>query len=147
MANTTNTTKAMTSREFFERVISADVPEDIKAYAQAQIKKLNDRNDKRKSEGSKKAQENEVIKVALLNTMETDVVYTAAQLNELKVEGITSTSKASALARQLVEVGELTETEVKIKGRGKVKGYIKERVEETEDETEDETEVENETEN
>ena len=145
MANTTNTTsKAMTSREFFEVVMSANVPENIKAYAQAQIKKLDDRNDKRKSAGSKKAQENEVIKVALLNAMETDVVYTAAQLNELKVEGITSTSKASALARQLVEVGELTETEVKIKGRGKVKGYIKESVDETEDETEDETKDETE---
>ena len=44
MANVT-----MTSREFFTEVINAGISDTITNYAKAQIKKLDDRNDKRKT--------------------------------------------------------------------------------------------------
>lgn len=71
---------------------------------------------------SKNQQNNEDIKTALLAALENDKVYLASEVVGL-VDGITSTQKASALLRQLVESGNLTCEEVKITGKGKVKGY------------------------
>ena len=131
MANTT-----MTSREFYNAVINANVNEQVTAYAQAQITKLDEKNEKRKSEGSKTAQANVTIKAAIVNAMENGVTYTAAEIMALGVEGVTSTQKASALMRQIVTAGQAVESEIKIKGKGKVKGYT--LVAESENENEDE---------
>lgn len=118
MANTT-----MTSREFFTAVIEGNITDDIKDFAKSQIEKLDSKNAKRKSTDSKTQRENKAIKETLLATMEKDKVYTASEVAGMEIEGITSTQKASALLRQLVETGALTSEEVKVTGKGKVKGY------------------------
>lgn len=118
MANTT-----MTSREFFNAVIEGNITDEIKDFAKLQIEKLDNKNAKRKTADSKTQKENKTIKTLLLATMERDKVYTASEVAGMEIEGITSTQKASALLRQLVEAGTLTSEEVKIKGKGKVKGY------------------------
>ena len=118
MANTT-----MTSREFFNAVIEGNITDEIKDFAKSQIEKLDSKNAKRKSTDSKTQKENKAIKESLLATMEKDKVYTASEVAEMEIEGITSTQKASALLRQMVETGTLTSEEVKVKGKGKVKGY------------------------
>lgn len=118
MANTT-----MTSREFFNAVIEGNITDEIKDFAKSQIEKLDSKNAKRKSTDSKTQKENKAIKTSLLATMEKDKVYTASEVAGMEIEGITSTQKASALLRQLVEEGKLVSEEVKIKGKGKVKGY------------------------
>ena len=113
----------MTSREFFTAVIEGKINDEIKEFAQLQIEKLDSKNAKRKTTDSKTQKENKAIKEALLATMEKDKVYTASEVARMEIEGITSTQKASALLRQLVETGTLTSEEVKVKGKGKVKGY------------------------
>ena len=118
MANTT-----MTSREFFNAVIEGNITDEIKDFAKSQIEKLDSKNAKRKSTDSKTQKENKAIKETLLATMEKDKVYTASEVAGMEIEGITSTQKASALLRQLVEEGKRGSEEVKIKGKGKVKGY------------------------
>lgn len=147
MANTnTNANaenKAMTTREFYTAVISANVAEDVTKFAENALAKLDEKNAKRKAEGSKTAKENVAIKANLVSAMEKGVTYTAAELFALGVEGVTSTQKASALIRQVVKAGEAVESEIKIKGKGKVKGYTliaSEDGETVEDVTEDVTE-------
>jgi hypothetical protein len=126
MANVTGTNtenKAMTTREFYTAVINANVAEDVTKFAENALAKLDEKNAKRKAEGSKTAKENVAIKANLVAAMEKGVTYTAAELFALGVEGVTSTQKASALIRQVVKTGEAVESEIKIKGKGKVKGY------------------------
>lgn len=121
MENTTN--KTMTSREFYTAVINANITDAVTEFATKALVKLDEKNEKRKAEGSKTAKANVAIKEAIVSAMEQGVTYTAAEVVALGVEGVTSTQKASALMRQIVAAGQAIESEVKIKGKGKVKGY------------------------
>lgn len=118
MANTT-----MTQRTFLEMVVNANISDEMTAYAMERIKHLDDVNEHRKAKGSKTQRVNTEVKKAILASLEENTVYTASQVAEMGIEGITSTQKASALLRQMTETGELTVTDIKIKGKGKVKGY------------------------
>lgn len=109
---------AMTNREFYTTIINANISDEITAFAQSAIEKLDKRNSSRKP--TAKQTENEGYKATILNDIEPNVTYTAAQVGEML--GI-STNKASALLRQLTEDRVLVASEVKIKGKGKVKGY------------------------
>lgn len=113
----------MTNRQFLTAIVEGNVTPEIIEFAKAQIVKLDEKNAKRRETGSKSAQANVAIKEAIVSAMEAGVTYTAAEVVALGVEGVGSTQKASALLRQIVEAGQAVETEVKIKGKGKVKGY------------------------
>lgn len=106
----------MTRREFLEMVIEGKVTDEMKNFANSEITKMNDRNAKRKASPSKTAIANEPIKAEIVKGL-TNEPKTASEI--AKEVGI-STQKASALLRQ---IDGLTVTEVKIKGKGKVKGY------------------------
>lgn len=106
----------MTNREFFTEVVKGNLTEEVIAHAQTAIEKLDARNAARKDKPSKKSLENEPIKEAI-KALLTEEPITASEIAE-KVE--ISTQKASALLRQIEG---LNVTEVKIKGKGKVKGY------------------------
>ena len=118
MENTT-----MTSRTFYMNVINANISAEMTAFAESALEKLNKRNNSRKEKGTKTQHENTAIKSAIIDAMDRGTTYTASEIASLGVDGITSTQKASALMRQLVESGEVSETTVKIRGKGKVKGY------------------------
>ena len=118
MADTT-----MTQRTFLEKVVNANISDEMTAYAMERIRHLDDVNYHRKARGSKTQRANIGVKKAILASLEENTVYTASQVAEMGIEGITSTQKASALLRQMTETGELTVTDIKIKGKGKVKGY------------------------
>lgn len=117
MANTN-----FTSREFYNAIIEGNVTDEVIEFAKHQLTKLDEKNEKRRNGLSKNQKNNEDIKTVLLATLERDRTYLASEVVGL-VDGITSTQKASALLRQLVENGNLTCEEVKITGKGKVKGY------------------------
>lgn len=106
----------MTNREFFNAIVNGTLNEEVIAHAQSSIEKLDARNAARKDKPSKKSVENEPIKEAIKSLL-TDEPMTASEIAE-KVE--ISTQKASALLRQIEG---LTVTEVKVKGKGRVKGY------------------------
>lgn len=126
----------MTNRQFLTAVISAGISPEITEFATASLAKIDEKNDKRKANGSKTAQANVAIKSAIVSAMENGVTYTAAEIVALGVEGVGSTQKASALMRQIVDAGQATVSEIKIKGKGKVKGYTLAESAESED-TED----------
>lgn len=115
--------KAMTNRDFLVAVVNANISDEITEFANAQIQKMDARNASRKSKGTKVQNENKEIKERIAVAMEAGTTYTAAEIVALDVDGVNSTQKASALLRQLVDDGRVTSTEVKIKGKGKVKGY------------------------
>lgn len=106
----------MTKREFLNAIINGTVNEEVIEKAKAEVAKMDARNANRASKPSKKAVENEPIKTAIVEVL-THEPMTASEVAE-KVE--ISTQKASALLRQ---IDGLTVTEVKVKGKGKVKGY------------------------
>lgn len=107
----------MTKREFFEAVMALEnVDSELVLFAENEINKMNERNAKRKSTPSKTAIANEPIKAQIVEVL-TETPQSASEIAE-KV-GI-STQKCSALLRQIEG---LTVTEIKVKGKGKVKGY------------------------
>lgn len=108
--------KTMTRREMFEAIVNGNITDEVVTMAKNEITKMDERNAKRKGKPSKNALANEPIKVQILEVL-TDTPMVASEVAE-KV-GI-STQKASALLRQ---IDGLTVTEVKVKGKGKVKGY------------------------
>lgn len=106
----------MTKREFLEMVIEGKVTDEMKDFAHSEITKMNDRNAKRKASPSKTAIANEPIKAEIVKVL-TNEPKTASEI--AKEVGI-SVQKCSALLRQ---IDGLNVSEVKVKGKGKVKGY------------------------
>jgi len=118
MANAT-----MTNRQFLTAIVENKVTPEIVEYAKAQIEKLDEKNKKRRETGTANQRANEGIKEAILGAMEAGVTYTAAEIVTFGIDGITSTQKVSPLMSQLSDAGKVTISEVKIKGKSKVKGY------------------------
>lgn len=107
----------MTRRDFFKAIMECEgIDNELKLFAEKEITKMDERNAKRKANPSKKSVENEPIKEAIRATL-TDEPKTASEIAKA-VE--ISVQKASALLRQ---IDGLTVTEIKVKGKGKVKGY------------------------
>jgi Fic family protein len=110
----------MTNREFFKAIIGSEVSEEIKAFAQEQIDKLDSKNEKRKNTQTKTQKENEGIKTSIVNLIEENGSMVASVIaTKLNI----STQKASALCKQLVEEKELVVTDIKVKNKGTLKQY------------------------
>lgn len=122
----------MTNREFFEKIAKNEtLAEEIRKHATEAIAKLDKRNADRKEKPSKTALANEPIKASILEYLVGKSEVVASVIGEAL--GI-STSKASALCGQLVADNKVVASEVKIKGKGKVKGYTLAVAEEVADE-------------
>ena len=119
----------MTIRQFLEAVIEAKISDEMTAFALERISKLDEKNEKKKSASSAKKIENASIKTEILEKMELGQNYRASEIGEMF--GF-STQKASALLVQLEKEEKITATEVRIKGKGKVKAYTKVETAETE---------------
>ena len=106
----------MTRREMFEAIFNGNVTEEVIEMAKNEIVKMDERNAKRASKPSKTAIANEPIKAKIVEVL-SETPQSASEIAE-KVE--ISTQKCSALLRQ---IDGLAVTEIKVKGKGKVKGY------------------------
>ena len=116
----------MTNREFFNAVINTEnVAEDIKAYAEAAIAKMDATNEARKNKPSKKDQEKEQadaeIRKQIFDTL-TDEFQTETDI--AAAVGVTG-PKARAELRKLVEAGTVEKGDIKVPKKGTVKGYTK----------------------
>lgn len=110
----------MTNREFFNAIVSANVSDELTAFAQEAIAKLDKRNEARSSKPSKVALANAPIKDAILEyLMENQDAVASSIATACDI----SLQKASSLCVQLVKEGKLTSHEVKVPKRGKVKAY------------------------
>ena len=111
----------MTNREFYNAIANGTMNDEIKAFAEEAIAKMDERNAKRSSKPSKTSIENAPIKESIIEFI--------SNRNELCIAGAIaealeiSTQKASALCRQLVADGKLVEKEVKVPKQGKRKAY------------------------
>ena len=111
----------MNQREFFTAIIEGNVTEEVVAFAQSRIEKLDETNAKRASKPSKKSIENEPIKNAIVEVLSNaSEPMTAAEMG-VAIEQ--TTAKASSLLTQLKNEGKVTVTEVKRKGKAKCNGY------------------------
>ena len=112
----------MTKREFLTQVIEGTISNETVEFAKAEIVKLDAELAKAAEKRAAKKAENAPLMEALQAIL-TDEPMTASQIAE-NVEGINNASKATVIAKALVEAGIATVTEVKVKGRA-VKGYSK----------------------
>lgn len=110
----------MTNREFYNAILSADLNNELKAFAEEAIAKMNARNEKRSSKPSKTALANIPVKEAIANFLEGKKNVLAA---DVAVGIEVSPQKASALLRQMVESGQVNVTEIKVPKKGKCKAY------------------------
>ena len=120
----TMNTNEMTMRKYHEAVLAIPgCPADVAEKAKAEIAKLDATNAKRTEKAKEKAAENEPIKQAIYNYLVTNGTKTTAEIAKgvEVLEG--SAPKASAMARQMVEEGRLTASDVSVKGKGKQKAY------------------------
>ena len=117
------TSSAITLRDLLNAVISGDITEEIRTKAQAEIAKLDATNAKRAEKAREKAKENLPIKQAIFDFLVANGTKTTAEIAKgvEVLEG--STPKASAMCRQMVESGQLTVSDVSVKGKGKQKAY------------------------
>ena len=110
----------MTNREFYTNISNGIVNDEVIAHAKAAIAKLDTANENRKSKPSKTAIENEPIKASIVALLTENGSMVASAIGaELEL----STSKISALCRQLVEAKVLSVEDVKIPKKGTVKQY------------------------
>lgn len=110
----------MTQREFFTKVIEANISEELTTKAQELVAGLDKRNAQKASTQTKTQKENEVLKAEMLEKLEKGKGYLAAEIGVIMDF---STSKATALASQLVKSGKATVADVKVKGKGMQKSY------------------------
>lgn len=110
----------MTQREFFTKVIEANINEELTSKAKELVAGLDKRNAQKSATMTKTQKENEVLKAEMLEKLEKGKGYLAVEI--ASVMGF-STSKASALAGQLVKGGKMTVADVKVKGKGIQKSY------------------------
>lgn len=114
--------KAMTRREVYNAVLNGNTSEEVLNWFRTELSKMDIANEKRKTQPSKKEQENQPIKNGIFALLCERGPMVASAIGDAM--GI-STSKASALCRQMVDEGQLSVAEVKSakKGGGKVKQY------------------------
>lgn len=109
----------MTNREFYSTLISLNIAQELKDFAQAEIDKLNARNDKRKNTPSKTQIENEPLKVEIINALANGPMVASEIASTLNI----STQKASALCKILVEENRVSVEDIKVPKKGTLKSY------------------------
>lgn len=114
------TTKKMTSREFLTAILAiADLPADLSAYAQAEIDKLNAKNEKRKTANGEIKEENKPIAEAILKALANGQMLST----DLAVVINQSVPKTNGVALKMCDLGMLVKSKVKVKGKGEQTAY------------------------
>lgn len=116
------TNEKMTKRDFLKAVMNGEINDEIKAFAEEEIEKLDTANAKRREKTSKKREENKPLLDQIYNEVLGEEPKTASEVAEVIQ---TSVQKASSLLRALVEDGKAEAQEIKVPKKGKCKGYTK----------------------
>lgn len=116
----------MTERDFYTKVIEANVSEELTAFATAGIEKIDKANETRRAKNAEKAIAKEAekapIREAIFAVITTEgktasTLIEEAGLAEVKPQSIPS------LLKPLIEAGKVIKTDIKVKGKGTVRGY------------------------
>lgn len=115
----------MTQREFYEKVITANVDDELTAFATAGIEKLDHTNTLRKEAAAKKAVEKEAerapIREAIVAVITKEPKTASTLIAEAGVE--IKPQAIPSLLKGLVEDGTIVKSDVKVTGKGTQKGY------------------------
>ena len=112
----------MTKREVLNAIVNGEINEEVKAWAGAQIEKMDAANEKRRNSVSKKTQENAPLVKRIVEELLGEEPLTATDIAAaLEV----SPQKASALAGRAVAEGDAVAHDIKVKGKGTRKGYTR----------------------
>ena len=109
----------MTNREFFKAIVSANIDADITAHALAEIGKLDKKNARRKTTEGEIKEENKPIANAILTALANGSMISS----ELAKAIGQSTQKTNGVAGEMVKLGMLTKSKVKVKNKGEVTAY------------------------
>ena len=110
----------MTNREFFTAIINANINAEITDFATDAIRKLDERNSKRKSTQTAAQKANETFKAEIADflTDKEDFVLCSEIAKHFGV----STQKVTGVLSLMIKDGTVVAADVKVKG-GKRKGY------------------------
>jgi hypothetical protein len=116
-----------TNRMGYTAVIGGNITPEVIAWAQAELAKINAKNEKRKSEGIK--EENKEVADAILVALANGQMLAV----DLAVAIGQSVPKTNGVAGEMVKLGMLTKSKVKVKGKGDMTAYALPPTEDTED--------------
>ena len=117
----------MTNREFYNAVIEGTLTDEMIEFAREAVAQLDHTNELRRAKQAEKSAEKAAEKEPLRNAIfacVTDEPKTATMLIdeaglELKPQSIPS------LLKPLIENGQITKVDVKVKGKGTQRGYVR----------------------
>ena len=122
----------MTNREFYNAIVKANIGDDITNHALAEIAKLDKKNAKRKATEGEIKTENKPIADAILSALANGSM-TSPDLAKAIGQ---NTQKTNGVAGEMVKLGMLTKSKVKVKGKGELTSYSLVVAEEVADEGE-----------
>jgi hypothetical protein len=109
----------MTNRQALTAVVNGNLTDELKAWAEGEIAKLDKKNAKRKTaEGEIKA-ENKPIAEAILTALANGAMLSADLAKAIEQ----TTQKTNGVAGEMVKLNLLTKTKVKVKGKGEQTQY------------------------
>lgn len=111
--------KKMTAREFYNAVIGGKVGEAEVAYAREAILKLDNKNAKRKAPNGEIKADNKPIAEAILSALAKGSMLSADLAKSIGQ----TTQKTNGVAGEMVKLGMLDKSKVKVKGKGEQTAY------------------------
>ena len=109
----------MTNREFFNAIVSANINADLTAHAVAEIAKLDKKNAKRKATEGEIKTENKPIAEAIVTALANGSMISSDLAKAIGQ----SVQKTNGVAGEMVKLGMLTKSKVKVKNKGEVTAY------------------------
>ena len=109
----------MTNREFFNAIVTANINADITAHALAEIGKLDKKNAKRKATEGEIKTENKPIAEAIVTALANGSMVSSDLAKAIGQ----SVQKTNGVAGEMVKLGMLTKSKVKVKNKGEVTAY------------------------
>ena len=118
----TNSAEKYTARKFYTDVIAAAISDEVTAFAEAELVKMDARNEKRKEKLAAKNAELQPVIDQVVNEILSDEPMSATDIG--KILGF-SAQKTSPLMAKIVAAGNAKIVELKRKGAKPVNGYVK----------------------
>ena len=123
------TEKKMTQKDFYAGIVAIEgLDAELVAYAEAQIVKINERNEKAKAKRAEKAKERKAEDVELMAAIAEvldgrEAPMTAGMIREALGNDELKVQKIFPLMRAMVADGKVNVTDVKVQGKGVQKAY------------------------
>ena len=112
----------MTNREAYNVVISGVITEELIAWAQENLDKMNAANEKRRNTVSKAEIANAPIREQIVSEILGTELKTASMI-AAEMGGEITHNKVTAVLKKAVEDGTVVKEDVKVAGKGTQKGY------------------------